>query len=60
LSEKLELAASHCLNGGTLGPLRRNRLAFELEQVVDCNRDRLHCPPGMPNRQCFCETKPAD
>ena len=56
LTEKLELAAGHRLNDGIVGPLRRNRLARKLEKVVDCDRERLHCPPTMPKSQRFGET----
>jgi hypothetical protein len=39
LRQKGKLALNHRLNDGVVRPLRRNRLALELEQVVDLNRD---------------------
>jgi hypothetical protein len=59
MTEKRELATGRCVNGGGFEPLRRSRLAFELDQGVECNRDRFHCRMSMPNRQSFRKTKAA-
>ena len=51
LRQKRKLAVNHVLNGGVVGPLRRDRLALELEQVIDGNRYGLHSSRNMPERR---------
>jgi hypothetical protein len=58
LPQKFKLTAGHRLNDGIAGPLCRNWLALELEQVVDCYRNRFHCRAIIQNGRCPGERKP--